>query len=409
VCNRIPYYILILPSAGVRALTAQLREVILQSQNFAAHSIAGIAVIAAKASQDYQNLKDALNAQISSNNSAWVRMAAVLRVKQDDDIVWAVQLEAQKLKMEENKRMAEEAMARVQRTHRMEIEDHMKNAEEDLGKQWLELASTKREMKTNKKQWQQAFAESQTQLEDTLKEVPKETHHSIRSLSKSVAEDHTPENPEGNPNLPQDGAFMETSSSIKWIYIGNSGKSEILKNKNVDDVSLPPSAQPSSRDDSEGEDYSGGGGSGGGGRRCNGSWVGNSDEPPLPPFPNGNHPHDCSSSSNHSNNPRRRRGIGGISPLAPEGSTTYSGSISGHSQDGRYEKEQRQVENPTVFNVVNLDDTNRYQYWLHSVEHYLKWHRTDFEDDIDHIILFGAVMDGKSATWYDARAESMKK
>lgn len=39
----------------------------------------------------------------------------------------------------------------------------------------------------------------------------------------------------------------------------------------------------------------------------------------------------------------------------------------------------------------------------------MKWHHTDFADDIDKIIWIGAVMDGKAGTWYDARAECMKK
>jgi len=49
---------------------AQYRVIILQSQIFAPNVKGGMAVIAAKASQDYENLKDAFNAQISSNNTA---------------------------------------------------------------------------------------------------------------------------------------------------------------------------------------------------------------------------------------------------------------------------------------------------------------------------------------------------
>jgi hypothetical protein len=56
-----------------------------------------MAVIAAKASQDYKNLKDTFNAQISTNNTAWPRIAAEHREMQDDENALAVQLEAQRL------------------------------------------------------------------------------------------------------------------------------------------------------------------------------------------------------------------------------------------------------------------------------------------------------------------------
>ena len=75
---------------------AQYTEIILQSQIFASNVKGGMAVIAAKASQDYENLKDAFNTQISSNNSAWARIAAVvLRERQDAENALAVRLEAQ--------------------------------------------------------------------------------------------------------------------------------------------------------------------------------------------------------------------------------------------------------------------------------------------------------------------------
>jgi hypothetical protein len=57
----------------------------------------------------------------------------------------------------------------------MEMEQTKETAEDDLRKQRVELASTKREMNANKKQWQQAFAEFQKQLEDKLKDIPKDT------------------------------------------------------------------------------------------------------------------------------------------------------------------------------------------------------------------------------------------
>jgi hypothetical protein len=57
----------------------------------------------------------------------------------------------------------------------MEMEQTKETAEDDLRKQRVELASTKREMNANKKQWQQAFVEFQKQLEDKLKDIPKDT------------------------------------------------------------------------------------------------------------------------------------------------------------------------------------------------------------------------------------------
>jgi hypothetical protein len=39
----------------------------------------------------------------------------------------------------------------------------------------------------------------------------------------------------------------------------------------------------------------------------------------------------------------------------------------------------------------------------------MKWHHTDFKDDIDKIIWIRGVMDGKAGTWYNARAEYRKK
>jgi hypothetical protein len=197
---------------------AQYTEIVLQSQVFASNVKGGMAEIAAKASQDYENLRDVFNAQILSNNNAWASIATVLRERQDAENMLAGRLEAQKKQMEENKKNAETTMARVQNIQRMEMEDNKKNAEDDLRKQRIELASTKREMKANKKQWQWAFAEFQKQLEEKLKEVPRETRRSIRSLAKSVADEDKPNDPEGTPNQPKDGAFMETSSGIKWVY-----------------------------------------------------------------------------------------------------------------------------------------------------------------------------------------------
>jgi len=188
---------------------------------------------------------------------------------------------------------------------------------------------------------------------------------------------------------------METSSGIRWVYSGRSGKWEIIKDRNADDVSLPPSTPQSSKAGSGGEGRSGGGG--GGGRRNTNNWVGNPDEPPLPPFPTSNDPHDSPSSSESSNNPRRH-GLGGLPPLPPGGSTIYSGSIRGRSPGRNYEKKKSHMKLPKVFKGDPSDDTLPYRKWFHSVENYMKWHRTDFEDDIDKIIWIGGVMGGKTGT-----------
>jgi len=145
------------------------------------------------------------------------------------------------------------------------------------------------------------FTGFQEKLEERPKEVPKETRCSIRSLAQSVAEDDKPENSEGNLNQPQDGARMETTSGIEWIYCRKTGKWDIIKDRNVEDISLPPSTPPSREDGSGGVGPSGGGG--GPCRRGNEIWAGNSDEPPLSSFSNGNDPHPSSSSSNSSNDP----------------------------------------------------------------------------------------------------------
>jgi len=39
----------------------------------------------------------------------------------------------------------------------------------------------------------------------------------------------------------------------------------------------------------------------------------------------------------------------------------------------------------------------------------MKWHPTDFEDDIEKIIWIAGVINGPARTWYDARAECVKK
>jgi hypothetical protein len=100
--------------------------------------------------------------------------------------------------MEANMKNAEYIMVIVQNTQRMEMEDNKKKAEDDLRKQQVELASTKSSKKVNKKQWQRVCAGFQNQLEEKLKEVSKDTHHSMRCFSKSVADDKKLKDPEGN-------------------------------------------------------------------------------------------------------------------------------------------------------------------------------------------------------------------
>jgi len=62
-----------------------------------------------------------------------------------------------------------------------------------------------------------------------------------------------------------------------------------------------------------------------------------------------------------------------------------------------------------VFRRGPADGTPQYGKWFHSVENYLKWHGSDFEDDIDKVIWIGVDMDGHAGTRYKARAEYMKK
>ena len=132
---------------------APCRDIILQSQTFAANVKGEMPVIAANTFQDYENLKHAFNTHLTCNNSAWARIAAVLRERQDAENALATWLEVQRLKMEENRLNTERAMARVQNTQCMAIENNKGNPEEYFKTQRSALASTKREMKANKKQW----------------------------------------------------------------------------------------------------------------------------------------------------------------------------------------------------------------------------------------------------------------
>jgi len=67
---------------------AQYTEIILQSQIYALNVKEEMAVIAAKASQDYENLMDAIYAQISSNNNPWASIATGLRERKDAGMHW---------------------------------------------------------------------------------------------------------------------------------------------------------------------------------------------------------------------------------------------------------------------------------------------------------------------------------
>jgi len=71
--------------------------------------------------------------------------------------------------------------------------------------------------------------------------------------------------------------------------------------------------------------------------------------------------------------------------------------------------EKSQMNIPKVFKGDPSDDTLPYRKWFHSVENYMKWHRTDSKDDMDKIIWIGGVMDGNAGTLPDARAEYMEK
>jgi hypothetical protein len=132
-------------------LYAQFTEIILLSLIFAANDNGGMAVIATKASQDFENLKDAFNARISCNNNAGARISAVLKYRQEAENALAVRLKGQRMKIEVNKLNAHRAMAKIQNTQLMEMEDNERKAEDDLRKQRVELTSTTREMKPNKK------------------------------------------------------------------------------------------------------------------------------------------------------------------------------------------------------------------------------------------------------------------
>ena len=200
---------------------------------------------------------------------------------------------------------------------------------------------------------------------------------------------------------------METTNVLKWINSEKTGKWEIANDQGMEDFSLPLSTPQSSEAGSavEGPSAVRGGGCG----RGNGNLVGNSDEPLLPLFPCGHDPHDSSSLSDSSNNPRRRCGQGRIPPLPPGGSTMYSGSVRGCSAGQRYEKYKCQMKIPIVFKGDPSDHTLPYWEWFHSVENYMKWHRTDCEHDTEKIISIGGVTDGDTGTWYNARAEYMKQ
>jgi len=225
-----------------------------------------------------------------------------------------------------------------------------------------------------KKQWHWGFAEFQNKIKEKLMDVPKETRHSIRSLAKSVAEDNKPENPEGNPNQPQNGALLETTCDIKGIQSRITGISETVNTDSADNVSLPPSTPPSSKAESWGEGPAGGGG-GGGGRKINGNCIGNSGEPPLPLFPNGNDPHNSSSSSDSSNNPAGRCGLGRLLLLLQADSTIYSTSVQRRSPAQWYEKITSQTKVPKQFKSDPADVRKNIFCYVKSASGYMAYHK----------------------------------
>jgi len=202
---------------------------IVQFKVFTVNVTRGMAVSAAKVLHNLKDLKDIFTSQITSNSGAWARTATVLGERQDTANVLAIQLEAQWLQMEENKLNAERAIARVQNTPHIEMEDNRKKAEEDLKKQRSELASTKREMNANTKWWQWGFTEFQEHTEDELKDAPKNTTHSIWSLANSIPADDKLENPDGNPNQPQDEVVMDAPSSIEESTVDELGHGKSSK------------------------------------------------------------------------------------------------------------------------------------------------------------------------------------
>jgi hypothetical protein len=75
--------------------------------------------------------------------------------------------------MEDNMLNSWRAMARVQNIQHIELEETKKKANKDLKRSSFEWDSSKREMKANKLQWQQALGDFLKALQEALKEVPK--------------------------------------------------------------------------------------------------------------------------------------------------------------------------------------------------------------------------------------------
>jgi len=125
--------------------------------------------------------------------------------------------------------------------------------------------------------------------------------------------------PKKDPNPLQGRALMKTTSGIEWIYSRKTRACEIVKVKGIEDISVTPCTLPSNKAGSGGQGLSRG--REGRGGRGNINWVGNSDEPLLPLFPNGNETYDSSGMFECSNNSRRGWGLGGLLPLPLEGST----------------------------------------------------------------------------------------
>jgi len=102
---------------------------------------------------------------------------------------------------------------------------------------------------------------------------------------------------------------------------------------------------------SGGEGTSWEGGEGGG--RSKNNWVGNSDEPLHPPFPNGNDSHDSSSSSYSHNDPKRWRDLAKLLPLPLPGSITCNRCVPGRSPGQKYEKRQTVMMLPKWSTVIH--------------------------------------------------------
>jgi len=91
-----------------RNVYAQYTDIILQSQIFASNVKGGMPVIAAKVSQDYENLKDAFDAKLPSNSSVWAGIPAVLREEKMLKMDWKFGWKHKGFKWKKIRRMLKE-------------------------------------------------------------------------------------------------------------------------------------------------------------------------------------------------------------------------------------------------------------------------------------------------------------